>query len=391
MTDLAGRISPAESHAALAGLLQKSLGAKHHTAATAVQDALGLWHVSPGNTVLTQLSDFLLPERKSRIAFRLKPKSAGKKELRREFLRAKPVIYLKLNTIDLAQRLKRFEILALSEDKLAKQQLQRAKKRARHEFEKKLRLFGRYSHDLKTPFSTLIATLESMVLSDEAIPAKLRLNLETIRGAIYSVLRNAGQSLDAARLLTRQRRATLIPYNFSEFVSEVVEVYAIVFESYGLTLTTEIESAVPAEIDPIQMEKILNNLLSNAIKHNIPGGLAHVALKTKERQIELRISDTGLGFAATGEKVKDLNPWSLSSHGYGLGIVRELVRSNRGRMQLKSEGGVGTTVTVTLPAVPELKPVIANLRRHNFQTTLHEVEYLAGERTRLSRRRRSAD
>lgn len=88
--------------------------------------------------------------------------------------------------------------------------MQSAKIKARREFERKLNLFGHYSHDLKTPFSTLISTLEGMVLSDEVIPAKLRLNLETVRRNIYSVLRSTGQSLDAARLLTRKKRATLI-------------------------------------------------------------------------------------------------------------------------------------------------------------------------------------
>lgn len=40
------------------------------------------------------------------------------------------------------------------------------------------------------------------------------------------------------------------------------------------------------------MEKVLNNLLSNAIKHNIPGGLAHIALTHDRTQIHLTISDT---------------------------------------------------------------------------------------------------
>jgi signal transduction histidine kinase len=388
---LAEKLVRAQSHADLAGVLQKTLGEKNHAAATAVQDSLGLWHISPGGAVVAQLSGFVRPGRSDRIAFAWKKKSADIKILRKEFTEAKPVVQLKLHSIDLIARLRRLELLAKSEDKFSSKQLQETRRKARAEFEKKLNLFGRYSHDLKTPFSTLISSLEGMVLTDDAIPSKLRLNLETIRGAIYAVLRMAGQSMDAARLLTQKRRATLIPYNFSDFVSEIVEVYAIVFESYGLTLKTEIEGEIPAEIDPIQMEKVLNNLLNNAIKHNIPGGLAHVALKADRAKIELKITDTGLGLAAKGEKVKDLNPWNLSSHGYGLEIVRELVRTNRGRLHLKSEGGVGTTVTVTLPAVPELKAVIANLRRHNFQTTLHEVEYLASERTRLSRRRRSAD
>jgi signal transduction histidine kinase len=387
VTDLATLISPAPDYASLAKILQAFFAKRYPVTETAIRDSLGLWHVSAGEPVRTQMRDFALPERKGRVAFMCN----NRKDLTRDFSKYSPVIQLKLHTIDLSERLKRFGLLTRSEDKAYRRQLQTAKIKARREFERKLNLFGHYSHDLKTPFSTLISTLEGMVLSDEVIPAKLRLNLETVRRNIYSVLRSTGQSLDAARLLTRKKRATLIPYNFSAFVSEVAEFYAIIFESYGLKLRTEIAPDIPAVIDPIQMEKVLNNLLSNAIKHNIPGGLAHIALTHDRTQIHLTISDTGLGLVSGGEKVRDKNPWNLSSHGYGLEIVRELVRANRGKLKFKSEGGVGTTVSVLLPAAPELIPVIASLRQHNFQTTLREVEFLANERTRLSRRNRKTD
>lgn len=387
MTDLAACITKAQDYASLAKILQSFFAKRYPVSETAVRDSLGLWHVSAGEPVRTRMRDFILPQKKGRMAFLCD----SPKALTRDFSKYNPVIQLKLHTIDLAERLKRFKLITKSEDKANRRQLQSAKLKARREFERKLNLFGHYSHDLKTPFSTLISTLEGMVLSDEVIPAKLRLNLETVRRNIYSVLRSTGQSLDAARLLTRKKPATLIPYDFSAFVSEVAEFYAIIFESYGLKLGTEITPDIPAVIDPIQMEKVLNNLLSNAIKHNIPGGLAHIALSHDRAHIYLTISDTGLGLVSGGEKIRDKNPWNLSSHGYGLEIVRELVRANRGKLKFKSEGGVGTTVSVMLPAAPELTPVIASLRRHNFQTTLREVEFLANERTRLSRRNRKTD
>lgn len=387
--DFARLVGPAENHAQLAALLQKYLGALHGSTATAVRDALGLWHTAPETSVLTAVPDFFKPVRNGRIAFLITRDKARKKHLARELKKTEALLRLKLETIDLAEKLRRFALAAESEDRQMKKRLQTTRQKAQAEFERKLNLFSHYSHDLKTPFSTLITSLENIVLEEEKIPPKLRLKLETIRGAIYAVLRTTGQSLDAARILTRQRRATLIPYNFSDFVTEIAEVYTIIFESYGLKLKTEISAGIPAEIDPIQMEKILNNLLNNALKHNIPGGLAHIALKENRGKIELVIRDTGLGLNPAGEKVKDRNPWRLSSHGYGLEIVKELVRANRGRLKFRSEGGVGTVVTVLLPAVPELKGVLSNLRRHNFQTTLHEVEFLANERTRLSRRRRA--
>jgi signal transduction histidine kinase len=218
---------------------------------------------------------------------------------------------------------------------------------------------------------------------------RLRLQLEKIRAAIYSVLRTVTHSLDAARLVTRRQKPMLMPQNLTEFVRQVADVYSLVLESYGIRLLMKLEPSVICEIDPIQFEKILNNLLSNALKHNMPGGEILITLKTENRQAKLIISDSGLGPGAETRRRRNQNPWAFSSHGLGLSIVRELVRLNRGTMQLISRNGVGTTVTLALPTVPELAAAAERSRRHDFSFTIHEVELMAAERNVLSRRKRT--
>ncbi|MBS0618078.1 MAG: hypothetical protein JSR44_07815, partial [Spirochaetes bacterium] len=195
---------------------------------------------------------------------------------------------------------------------------------------------------------------------------------------------------DAARILTGRNKATLIPYNFSEYLKQIVAAYTIVFESYGIRVQSEIQSEIPAEIDPLQIEKVLNNILNNALKYSIPGGFVHVDLRVSGRKIRVTVTDNGVGFVAKNtherRRIKDINPWIFSSHGYGLRIVRELMRANRGTFKLTAEKGIGTRAQITLPAIPELNSVIHSLRSHSFQTTLREVEQLASERTQLSRR-----
>jgi signal transduction histidine kinase len=392
--NLSESIAKAEGYAGLSRALYSHLKPRIKITAVAVRDAIGLWHIYPGYGVSAGIDNFTVDRGTPRIAGKTLGSKTDNARLKKELLGIRGLIELKVTALDLGERMKRLKILMAHEGKISKLELSRSRSHMRKDFEGKLKLFSHYSHDLKTPFSMLISTLESMVLHDDSVPVKLRLQLEKIRGSIFNVLRSAGQSLDAARLFSRQRKATLIPYNFSDYVTQIVEVYAIVFESYGMRLKTEIDRNIPVEIDPIQMEKVINNLLSNSVKHNIPGGLVHISLTQSGGRVELCVKDNGLGVTSTRpkdrpvRKIREINPWIFSSHGFGLEIVRQFVRANRGKLKFQTQKGIGTSVTVIIPVATELAAVVHALRRHNFQHTMHEVELLANERTTLSRRKK---
>jgi len=356
--------------------------------AVAVLDGLGLWHIYPQNKISISVKNFETRRSVSRIAVLCAKNTRS--EVMSELKNFADIIALKLESIDLYERLQRAQFIAKSREKYSDREMRQFRAKLNKEMVAKIDLFGKYSHDLKTPFSMLISGVENMIVHDDSLPAKVRLQLEAIRAQIHNVLRTAGQSLDAARILTGRNKATLIPYNFSEYVKQVVAAYTIVFESYGIRMESEIQNDIPGEIDPLQMEKVLNNILNNALKYSIPGGYVHVDLHVSGRKIFVTVTDNGVGFVADGahesRRLKDINPWIFSSHGYGLRIVRELLRANRGKFKLTAEKGIGTRAQITLPAIPELNSVVHSLRSHSFQMTLREVEQLASERTQLSRR-----
>jgi len=106
------------------------------------------------------------------------------------------------------------------------------------------------------------------------------------------------------------------------------------------------------------MEQVLLNLLSNAIKYTDQGGTIHLQAQAQNGNIELKVSDNGQGIAA--DKINSVtDPFVQSSSdpyhtqngtGLGLSIVKSLVDAHKGSLVIESEVGVGTTVTVTLPA-----------------------------------------
>lgn len=302
-----------------------------------------------------------------------------------------PAIRMKLEALDLSSKLERSRLNAQAEIRQQSRLAKLSQRRAMREAQDTIHVFSRQSHDLKTPLSMLTIPLETLVVREDELPSRMRLKLEQIKISIYSLLRGVTETLDAAQVLGRKRKSILSPHNLSDFVQSIADVYQIIFESYGSVLKTRILPGIVAEIDPVQMEKILGNLLSNAIKHSLPGSETVLSLSLKSRTIELSVADGGLGISY-GEKslsqrqARTGSSWAFSSHGFGLKIVRELVRNNHGTFTLTSRKGLGSTATISLPLAENFSQYATNFRPYSFDRTIREVELLAAERTALSRR-----
>ncbi len=391
---LAHEISVARSYRDVARMLFLHLSRRSQLRAVAVQDKLGLWHTYPGRRPRLDTEGFASLDSPERVALKTTKLASSLRAATVKLRTLLPVLRVKLEAIDSHERLARSDFLRAAEERLHQSAERRIHRSLRREIDAKIGIFSRHSHDLKTPLSMIVFPLETLVLHEEKIPPKLRLKLEKLKMAVYGALRGVTNTLDAARVLGGGRRGELVAHNLSDFVRHVAEVYAIVFESYGSSLATEITPDIWAEIDAVQMEKVLNNLFSNAIKHNIPGSRTVISVGKARGGVEISVVDGGLGINYAGgsvarEQEKVRGGWAFSSHGFGLKIVRELVRANRGSFSLKSKTGIGTVATVRLPLIKRSSESCAQAQRpFRFDHTFYEVELLAAERTALSRRPR---
>jgi two-component system, cell cycle sensor histidine kinase PleC len=136
----------------------------------------------------------------------------------------------------------------------------------------------------------------------------------------------------------------------------------------GIALTQEIEPGIDTIVtDAVKLRQILLNLLSNAIKFTAAGGQVMLRIGRVADGIQFAIRDTGIGMDEAGIKIamspfgQVESPFSRMHEGTGLGLplTLRLVNLIGGRMEISSEKGVGTLVTVTLPveevAAPTLK------------------------------------
>jgi two-component system sensor histidine kinase BaeS len=184
-------------------------------------------------------------------------------------------------------------------------------------------------------------------------------NLASLRD---EVLRLARMVDDLQRLASAEAAAlklALVSRDLAATVAAAADSLADGFDAAGLTLERRLDAA-RVHCDPLRTHEITTNLLTNAMKFTPAGGRVVVETGPDEdprsSHAVLRVSDTGVGIPAcelplvSHRFFRGQRSAGVAGSGIGLTIVTELVRAHHGSMDIASEPGAGTRVTIRLPA-----------------------------------------
>jgi two-component system sensor histidine kinase/response regulator len=150
--------------------------------------------------------------------------------------------------------------------------------------------------------------------------------------------------------------------DLNDVAGESLDALRSLAEEKNMSLALEVPPGLPPiKGSRVLLEEIFTNLISNAIKYNREGGWVKVSLKQKDQQVQLGISDNGIGieekhlarlfdefYRVDGRRTAPVKGWGL-----GLSIVKRMVEAHGGRIDVKSSFGEGTTFTVTFPMITE--------------------------------------
>jgi signal transduction histidine kinase len=125
----------------------------------------------------------------------------------------------------------------------------------------------------------------------------------------------------------------------------------------GITLGREIDEGLGMiRADERQVKQVLLNFLSNALKFTSEGGRIDVRAGLHDGLVEISVTDTGVGIApedqeAVFEEFRQVGTAAKKVEGTGLGLAlsRKFIELHGGRIWVKSQIGVGSTFTFTLP------------------------------------------
>jgi heavy metal sensor kinase len=215
------------------------------------------------------------------------------------------------------------------------------------------------SHELRTPITAIRGQLEVAMFTAE--------NVEQYREAILNSLQDIerlSQIVRALLLLAQAESGQVALHktrlDLSSTVRDIIDQFQIPAEEAQIQLVADLPQECFAEVDRVQIERMISNLISNAIKFTPPGGEVRVALKPQPDRVDIVVEDTGRGIAPQHlshifdrfYQVPDTDSTSERGLGLGLSFVNWIAKAHGGSVEVESEPGKGSRFTVSLPAPP---------------------------------------
>jgi len=217
------------------------------------------------------------------------------------------------------------------------------------------------SHDLRTPLSVLQGQVDVMLMQ----PSLDEETKQSLKGMSKEIRRLSRMTNNL--LLNAQLESTPVytpgEVDLAELLDEVAREAQVLAE--GLHLKVSIPEIIVIVGDYDLLKQMVLNVVDNAIKFTPKGGSVEFTLSQEEEYAVLRVSDTGRGMSpeqlAHIEKLfreaDASREFGRRLAGLGLTIVKQIIDLHGGQVEIHSQEGIGTTVTMRLPLIPP--PVVA--------------------------------
>lgn len=216
------------------------------------------------------------------------------------------------------------------------------------------------SHELRTPLNAIIGFSE-MLGGDHArlLDAEKRLDYaRIIHDSGHHLLDVVNTLLDISKIESGAMTIEQEPLDLAVVARDCCALMELRAENGGVALERVSGPELPAVVgDKRALKQIMINLLSNAVKFTPAGGRVTLAVVRDGEMIDLSVSDTGIGIAASdlprlGDpffQAKSSYDRTYEGTGLGLSVVRGLVGLHGGCLTVESAPGIGTRVSVRLP------------------------------------------
>ncbi len=229
--------------------------------------------------------------------------------------------------------------------------------RLEESFERLTRFSADLAHELRTPVHNIRGEIE-VALSRPRSPEEY---CEVLGSNLEEVVR-LSELINSLLFLARTEnpgtyiKREVVPVG--ELLESIREYYEGPADLAGVALGVEAPAYLNVMLDRALMQRALGNLVSNALAHTPSGGRIELSASQKKAGIEICVRDTGCGIPAESiprlfdrfYRVDQARSQHSGGFGLGLSIVRGIMLLHGGNVQIVSEIGKGTQITLTSPA-----------------------------------------
>ena len=218
---------------------------------------------------------------------------------------------------------------------------------------------GLISHELRTPLSSILGYLELMRDDDEAPLSQEQLQyLGVAERNAHRLLRLVGDLLFTAQVESGRFPIDITDAELRSVVGASVESATPVAATAGVELVCDVpDETVEVRGDTVRLGQAVDNLVSNALKFTPSGGRVTVSLRREGDEAVVAVTDTGIGIPAVELSQLSQRFFRASTAtrnavpgvGLGLTITKAIVTAHGGRLDIASEEGVGTSISLRLP------------------------------------------
>jgi PAS domain S-box-containing protein len=277
-------------------------------------------------------------------------------------------------------------VLALSRQcaqAIVRAQLYEAEQKARTQAEQANRVKDEFlavlSHELRSPLNPILGWTKLLRTK--------QLSSTQIEGALATIERNAKLQaqlvedlLDISRMLQGKLSLDQAQVNIIEVIEGAIETVELAAAAKSIQIHTIFQLGEKiVQGDANRLQQVVWNLLSNAIKFTPEGGRVEIKLEEIDDQIQIQVIDNGKGIKPDFlpyvfeyfRQADSSTTRTFGGLGLGLAIARQIVELHGGTVQAYSPGeGLGTTLTVLLPAIMIQPPLSLNTKPQNQSADL---------------------
>jgi two-component system phosphate regulon sensor histidine kinase PhoR len=234
------------------------------------------------------------------------------------------------------------------------------------------------SHELKTPLASILGYVETLADPEAGGDAALRERfLKVMAGEASRMQRLVDDLLSLSRIEAGKSTQRAGPVDIAALADTVAGELSDSGDPRSADLVLDADAgSVPVQGDRAQLSQMLHNVIGNAMKYGRAGTPVTVSIaRPRPGLVRITVADQGEGIAPEHvprltERFYRVDPGrsrAVGGTGLGLALVKHIVERHRGRLDIASVRGMGTTVTVLLPASDE--DVALSSKRHESRAT----------------------